>query len=80
MCVSETVRGRQIGKALVRCVETIATESWGYDKLYLHVDLENTPALKLYEKEGFQDVGIRWNPFWSGKAAEIGYFVKDYKS
>lgn len=80
LCVSESVRGRQIGTALVRCVETMATEGWGYEKLYLHVDLENTPALKLYEKEGFQDVGIRWNPFWSGKAAEIGYFVKNYKS
>lgn len=78
LCVSKEARGRRIGKALVRCVESIATTTWGYQKLYLHVDLENTAALNLYKGEGFQDVGFRWNPFWSGKSAEIGYFVKEY--
>ena len=78
LCVSPSMRKRQIGKALVRCVETIATNVWGYNRLYLHVDLENEPALNLYTKEGFRDVGFRWNPFWSGKAADIGYYVKKY--
>lgn len=76
LCVDERFRGKQIGKALVRCVENIATETWGYTKLYLHVDLENEPALNLYKNEGYEDVGVRWNPFWAGKAADIGYFVK----
>jgi ribosomal protein S18 acetylase RimI-like enzyme len=44
--------------------------------LYLHVDLENEAALKLYQNEGYKDVGKRWKPFWAGRAAEIGYFVK----
>lgn len=78
LCVSKSARGLNIGKALVRCIENIATSKWGYTKLYLHVDTENTPALNLYKKEGFQDVGIRWNPFWAGGASEIGYFVKKY--
>lgn len=64
-----------MGKAIVRCVEDI-TQSWGYSQLYLHVDLDNEAALKLYQNEGYKDAGKRWNPFWAGKAAEIGYFCK----
>jgi ribosomal protein S18 acetylase RimI-like enzyme len=76
LCVDESVRGRQIGKAMCRVVERIAKDAWGYEKLYLHVDLENIAALNLYKKENYQDVGSRWNPFWAGKAAEIGYYYK----
>jgi ribosomal protein S18 acetylase RimI-like enzyme len=79
LCVLEKYRGRKIGKALVRCLEDIVTTSWGYNRMYLHVDVDNLPALKLYTGEGYTDVGMRWNPFWAGKAAEIGYFVKTFK-
>lgn len=75
LCVDEKYRRRQVGKALVRCLEDITT-SWGYSKLYLHVDLENEAALKLYQNEGYKDVGKRWKPFWAGRAADVGYFVK----
>ncbi|CAB9529315.1 FR47-like protein [Seminavis robusta] len=77
LCVDETYRGKQIGRAIVRCLEDIATTKWGYSKMYLHVDGENPPALNLYKSEGYEDVGRRWNPFWAGKAADIGYFVKN---
>lgn len=76
LCVDTNYRGRNIGKALCRAVECIVGDTWGYSMIYLHVDLENVAALKLYEKEGYVDVGMRWNPFWAGKAADIGYFVK----
>lgn len=76
LCVDETARGRQIGKAMCRCVEKIAKDAWGYDKIYLHVDLENSAAINLYKKEGYRDVGSRWNPFWAGKASDIGYYFK----
>lgn len=79
LCVSENYRGRKIGKALVRCLEDIVTTAWGYNRMYLHVDLDNKPALNLYQNEGYNDVGRRWNPVWAGKAAEIGYFVKTMK-
>ena len=79
LCVAPKARGQRLGKALVRCVESIATETWGYKKLYLHVELENIPALNLYKREGFHDVGLRWSPFWAGKAADIAYFVKEFK-
>lgn len=77
LCVDETYRGKRLGKALVRCVEDIAQKVWGYNRMYLHVDLENAPALNLYKNEGYRDVGLRWNPFWAGKAAEIAYFFKN---
>ena len=77
LCVDESVRGRQIGKAMCRCVERIASDSWGREKIYLHVDLENVPALNLYKSEGYEDVGSRWNPFWAGQASEIGYYTKN---
>lgn len=76
LCVDETFRGRRIGRALVRCVENIAKTTWGYNRIYLHVDEGNAPALNLYRSENYKDVGHRWNPFWAGSAAEIGYYVK----
>lgn len=77
LCVDESARGRQIGKAMCRLVEKIAKDAWGYEKIYLHVDLENVAALNLYKREGYEDVGSRWNPFWAGQAAEIGYYYKN---
>ena len=47
-----------------------------FEKIYLHVDLENVAALNLYKSEGYVEVGSRWNPFWAGQAAEIGYYDK----
>lgn len=76
LCVDETFRGQKIGRGLVRCVENIARTSWGYNRMYLHVDEQNLAALNLYKNEGYSDVGHRWNPFWSGGASEIGYYVK----
>jgi ribosomal protein S18 acetylase RimI-like enzyme len=77
LCVAEAYRGQSIGRALVQCVEDIAGTAWGYSKIYLHVDVDNTPAYQLYKNVGYRDVGKRWNPFWAGSAAEIGYFVKE---
>ncbi|KAG7366560.1 acetyltransferase GNAT domain containing protein [Nitzschia inconspicua] len=76
LCVSDKYRGQKIGRALVRCVENITRTCWKYNRIYLHVDEDNIAALKLYQSEGYRDVGHRWNPFWSGRAADIGYFVK----
>ncbi|GAX23598.1 hypothetical protein FisN_12Hh164 [Fistulifera solaris] len=77
LCVAEAYRGQSIGRALVQCVEEIAGTVWGYSKIYLHVDVDNTAAYQLYTGTGYRDVGQRWNPFWAGSAAEIGYFVKE---
>ncbi len=76
LCVSPELRSQGIGRALVRLVEAIARDKWGYSHIYLHVDPENVAARTLYEREGYVDVGIRWNAFWAGGASEIGYFFK----
>jgi len=80
LCVDENFRGQKIGRGLVRCVENIAKTCWGYNRMYLHVDEENLAALNLYKSEGYRDVGHRWNPFWSGGASDIGYYVKSLGS
>ena len=77
--MAEEYRGQQIGRALVQCVEEIASQVWDYPRMYLHVDVDNAPAHNLYTSGGYKDVGRRWNPFWAGSAADIGYFVKQLK-
>lgn len=79
LCVSPSLRSQGIGRALVRIVEAIARDKWGYSHIYLHVDPENVAARTLYEGEGYIDVGMRWNVFWAGGASEIGYYVKVLK-
>ena len=76
LCVTPTLRSLGIGRALCRIVETIAKEKWGYSHIYLHVDPTNDAARTLYEKEGYVDVGKRWNVLWAGGAEEISYYVK----
>ncbi len=76
LCVDEKYRGKKIGKAMVRVVENIAKSTWGFNRMYLHVDEDNEAALSLYKREGYRDVGHRWNPFWAGNASRIGYYVK----
>lgn len=78
LCVDEAFRKRGLGRALVHCCEDVARICWGRDRMYLHVDPDNTAAVQLYESEDYQQVyGVRWNPFWAGPAAEIRYYVKD---
>ena len=76
LCVDEQYRGKGLGRVLVQCVEHIAKVTWKYNRIYLHVDIDNDSAYGLYKSEGYKDVGHRWNPFWAGSAADIGYFVK----
>jgi ribosomal protein S18 acetylase RimI-like enzyme len=74
LCVAPNLRSLGIGRALCRIVEAIAQQKWSYSHIYLHVDPTNDAAMKLYENEGYVDVGRRWNAFWAGE--EISYYVK----
>ena len=51
--VSESFRRKGIGSNLIKIGLKVA-EKWNYDKLYLAVDVDNTIALDLYTKLGFQ--------------------------
>ena len=78
LCVDEKFRKQGLGRALVHCCEDVARVCWKRDRLFLHVDPDNTAAVQLFLSEGYQEVnGVRWNPFWAGPAAEIGYYVKE---
>ena len=76
LCVSESLRSLGIGRSLCRLVESVARDKWGYSHMYLHVDPSNDAARGLYQKEGYKDVGRRWNAIWAGGANEISYYVK----
>lgn len=78
LCVDKEARSRGIGKALLRCVEFIATKSWEHDCLYLHVNPKNEAAYRLYEQEGFINSGKRWNPIWAGDSTNITHMIKKY--
>jgi MFS family permease/GNAT superfamily N-acetyltransferase len=79
LCVREDYRKRGIGLALVNCLESVTRICWKpYTRVYLHVDPNNTAALKLYENAGYRPVkGTVWNPFWAGRAADILYYFKN---
>ena len=79
LCVSPSLRSMGIGRSLCRIVEAIARRKWEYSNLYLHVDPDNKAALSLYEKEGYVDVGRRWNAKWNAGANQIGYYTKKLK-
>ena len=60
VCVDEAFRRRGIGELLVRALKNAAA---GFDeyRITLEVRAGNTPAISLYEKQGFVQVGRRKN-------------------
>ena len=54
--LSSTVRGRGYGKELLRLAESWA-RSAGYKNLYLETHTNLAVAIKLYEREGFRQIG-----------------------
>jgi len=58
LMVAEDARGQGVGTALLDAAVTWASES-GIRKLELHVFPWNEPAMRLYEKFGFEREGYR---------------------
>ncbi|MEE8885746.1 MAG: ribosomal protein S18-alanine N-acetyltransferase [Eubacteriales bacterium] len=56
--VDPSFRRRGIGRALIKELER-RTESRGITKIFLEVRESNEPAIRLYEQEGFRQVGVR---------------------
>jgi hypothetical protein len=46
----------------------------------VHVQYYSIYVPLTHKSEGYRDVGLRWNPFWAGRSAEIGYYVKNLDS
>ncbi|CAK9060924.1 unnamed protein product [Durusdinium trenchii] len=52
LCVSKEVRGRGLGRKLLKLVEEFCRRSWGGETLYLHTDLDPA-AFGLYNSSGY---------------------------
>ena len=53
LAVEPEYQRRGVGTLLMQAVERAALQ-WGMEKLFLHTATENTPAQKLFERNGFQ--------------------------
>jgi len=78
LVVKKSCRGRGIGGELLETLIEICSES-KLKSFTLEVNVENTPAIKLYEKFGFQNLGIRKKYYNNSTDAYIMtlYFDKD---
>jgi putative acetyltransferase len=63
--VSPSHRRRGIGRALLQAAADWARDA-GVTKLELHVFPHNEPAIKLYERFGFEREGLRRHHFRRG--------------
>ncbi|WP_411844455.1 ribosomal protein S18-alanine N-acetyltransferase [Salinicoccus sp. HZC-1] len=69
IAVSKSERGNGFGNALLNhAKEYAATQA---EILSLEVSVDNTAAMSLYEKEGFNYGGIRKNYYGPGKDAHV---------
>lgn len=68
--VLSTQRGRGVGAELLRRIESSA-EAAGSSLVGLHVDAENTAAIRLYEAHEYQNVGREENFYPQGRAALV---------
>lgn len=63
LAVSGRYRRRGLAEDLVKAVEKIVQNDWGYDECYLYVEERNKGAIKLYQKLGYRKL-------WSDQYAE----------
>ena len=55
LIVSKKMRRKGIAKSLTRRAEKI-TKSFGYKEIYLFVNAENIPAIRLYKSRGYKSI------------------------
>lgn len=58
--VREESKGQGIGRALVEALLE-RTKERGIETLFLEVRKSNVPAIRLYTKQGFEEIGVRKN-------------------
>ena len=58
VCIHPDWRGRGLASCLLEALLDRARQK-GIDRIYLEVRTSNTPAIALYKKAGFGDVGMR---------------------
>ena len=60
VAVAEAFRGGGIGEALMAAMQEQAVKL-GIEQIFLEVRCSNAPAIRLYEKAGFEEIGVRRN-------------------
>ena len=73
--VHAAYRGRGVGTALIGALESQA-KLMGFSRVTLMVDLDNAPALALYEKLGFQWFKRAFD-VWDAQTYSVDYFEKN---
>ncbi len=58
LCVRETERGKGLGEKMVQYLMNQARQN-GMGSIFLEVRVSNTAAIKLYDKLGFNEIGLR---------------------
>lgn len=58
VAVAECFRGRGVGGALLAAMQEQAVRR-GIDRVFLEVRCSNGSAIRLYERAGFEEVGVR---------------------
>lgn len=58
VAVSRKFRRRGIAEELVKQVEMMSRNQWGYNECYLYVEERNTPAIRLYQKLGYRKLWV----------------------
>ncbi len=74
--VSPQHRRRGIGLDLLRHIESSARDA-GATQIWLHVDKENEPAIRLYRAEGYTEQGTQ--PHYYGRARDAAIYCKQLK-
>ncbi|MCK8606850.1 GNAT family N-acetyltransferase [Apilactobacillus ozensis] len=77
--VDKEFRGLKLAqKAFKKCIQ-YGFETINLQKIYLYVDVENKPALKVYKKMGFEVEGtLKKHYFVNGKYHDV-YFMSLFK-
>ena len=70
IAVAPWARGKGVGTALLAAAEENA-KSRGAQYGFLEARVSNFPALSLYEKFGYQKIGVRKNYYPDGEAAVV---------
>lgn len=68
LCIDPSQRRRGLGTDLCRLAERMTLSIWGLENVFLHVELKNEPAQKLYVNMGYRPVNL----FSSGERRIFG--------
>ena len=56
VCVDPCARRRGVAAAMMDVVDVLSVRELGANQVVLHVDADNTPAIRLYESVGFREL------------------------